>query len=125
MQLETEDGKPATKQIELDISVNIGEGLPNNKIALYNMVLSLAQIVLIDEETGQPRPLIGFKQFRSMVEQYLGIRVSDTDEEWQAMVQQQQMMVQQQQQAKPININPNIPGANQNGQMKPGGGMIG
>jgi hypothetical protein len=126
MQLETEDGKPATKQIELDISVNIGEGLPNNKIALYNMVLSLAQIVLIDEETGQPRPLIGFKQFRSMVEQYLGIRVSDTDEEWQAMVQQQQqMMAQQQQQAKPINVNPNIPGANQNGQMKPGGGMIG
>ena len=80
-----EEGNPikvgATKQIELDVIVNIGEGLPNNKIALYNMVLSLSQIMLLDETTGQPRPLIGYKQFKIMVENYLGIKLSDNEEE--------------------------------------------
>lgn len=123
MQLQVgEDGKGATKQLELDITVNIGEGLPSNKVALYNMVLSLAQVMLIDEETGQPRPLIGFKQFRSMVENYLGIKIKDTDAEWQAMIEaQQQMQMQAQGQVDPININPNIPGANQNGTAMGGG----
>src|SRR5690606_872534 len=69
LEIEDEDGKrkPATKQLELDISVNIGEGIPNNKIALYNIILQLSQLVLVDEVTGQPRPLIGFRQFKQMV----------------------------------------------------------
>lgn len=127
LEVEREGGKEgATKQLELDVMVNIGEGLPNNKVALYNMVLSLSQVMLVDEETGQPRPLIGFKQFRSMVENYLGITIKDTDAEWQAMMEQQQAMMQQAQAtpgegAKPLNINPNIPGANQNGTSMVGG----
>ena len=127
--------KGATKQIELDVIVNIGEGLPNNKIALYNMVLSLSQIVLIDEITGQPRPLIGFKQFKKMVEQYLGIRIEDNQDEYEAYQQLQQerdMLMQQQgmdptkQQSgvKPLNINPNIPGANLNGTAMGGGSNV-
>ena len=138
-EIEDEEGnttsisKGATKQIELDVVVNIGEGLPNNKIALYNMVLSLAQIVLVDEITGQPRPLIGFKQFKKMVEQYLGIRIDDNQDEYEAYQQLQQerdMMMQQagmdpgKQQpggGKPLNLNPNIPGANLNGTAIGGG----
>lgn len=139
-EIEDEEGnitsvsKGATKQIELDVVVNIGEGLPNNKISLYNMVLSLSQIVLIDEITGQPRPLIGFKQFKKMVEQYLGIRIEDNQDEYEAYQQLQQerdMLMQQQgmdpgkqQQPggpKPMNINPNIPGANLNGTAIGGG----
>lgn len=133
-----EEGNPvkegATKQIELDVIVNIGEGLPNNKIALYNMVLSLSQIMLLDETTGQPRPLIGYKQFKIMVENYLGIKLSGDEEEFDAYQQLQQerdMLLQQQgidptkgQQspgAKPLNINPNIPGANMNGTNIGGG----
>lgn len=131
--------KGATKQIELDVIVNIGEGLPNNKIALYNMVLSLSQVMLIDEVTGQPRPLIGFKQFKTMVETYLGIRIEDQQDENQAynqLKQERDMLVEQmgmdptkplqgQQQPqpqgpKPMNVNPNIPGANLGGQMKGG-----
>ena len=118
---ETEEGtskKGATKQIELDVVVNIGEGLPNNKIALYNMVLSLAQVTLPDE-MGQPKPLIGIKQFRQMVNNYLGIKIDEEAEDEQAMAQMQQQMM------APLNIDPNIPGANSRGQMKPGGGMIG
>ena len=111
----------ATKEIELDVIVNIGEGLPNNKIALYNMVLSLAQVVLPDEITGQPKPLIGLSQFRRMVENYLGIKIDEEDNE-QAMLQmQQQMMAQQPQTPQPLNISPNVPGANQNGTAMRGG----
>lgn len=131
----TTASKGATKQIDLDVIVNIGEGLPNNKIALYNMVLSLSQIVLMDEVTGQPRPLIGFKQFKKMVEQYLGIRIEDNQDEYEAYQQLQQerdMLMQQQgvdpskQQsgAKPLNINPNIPGANLNGSAMGGGSNV-
>lgn len=130
MQLEVEDEngnkKGATKQLELDIIVNIGEGLPTNRVALYNIVLSLSQIILYDEETGQPRPLITFKQFRSMVEEYLGIALRDNDAEWQQMVEMQKQMQmeamqQQQQTQRPINISPNIEGANLNGTSITGG----
>ena len=143
MQLEVEgengDSEGATKQIEMDIIVNIGEGLPNNKIALYNMVLSLSQIALPDEMTGQPTPLIGIKQFRTMVETYLGITIEDNDDEQQAyqqLLEERDMLLQQlgqgqgtqfpqgpQGQPQPMNINPNIPGANLGGQMKGGSGV--
>lgn len=138
MQLDVTDkegSRGATKQIELDVTVNIGEGLPNNKIALYNMVLSLSQIVLLDEVTGQPRPLIGYESFRSMVENYLGIRIDNNQDEYEAYQQLQQernMLLaqqgidpakQQQGQAKSLNINPNIPGANLNGSNIARGGM--
>lgn len=138
MQL-TVDGEGATKQIELDVIVNIGEGIPNNKIALYNMVLSLSQIVLPDETTGQPRALISLQQFRKMVDEYLGIKISDNDEDMNAYMQLQQerdMLLQQQGQMPqggpqmqpqgqpPINVSPDIPNASQNGRMK-GGQMSG
>lgn len=138
MQLEVDGegkdiGEGATKQIELDVIVNIGEGLPNNKVALYNMVLSLSQIVLPDEITGEPRPLIGFTQFKKMVETYLGIKIDEESDEQEALKQmqmemEQQMQMQgqqqgQQQQGSPqsLNINPNIPGANLNGTTIGGG----
>lgn len=132
---ETGSNKGATKQIELDVTVNIGEGLPNNKIALYNMVLSLSQIVLMDEITGRPRPLIGYETFRGMVENYLGIRIENNQDEYEAYQQLQQerdMLLAQQGmdpakqqggQPKPLNINPNIPGANLNGSNIARGGM--
>lgn len=120
LNIENEKGEKegATKQIELDVNVNIGEGLPNNKIALYNMVLSLSQIQLIDEVTGQPRPLIGLQQFRKMVESYLGIKIEDNEDERQ-MFEQMQAQMQEQMQGgspQPLNINPNIPGANISGR---------
>lgn len=145
LEVENEDGSSegATKQIEMDIIVNIGEGLPNNKIALYNMVLSLSQIALPDELTGEPTPLIGIKQFRIMVETYLGIRIDEGDdqqEQYMQLVEERDMLLAQleeqgQGQAPqgqpgmgiegpgPMNVNPNIPGANLGGQMKGGPGV--
>lgn len=134
MQLEIEDEggkrKPATKQLELDISVNIGEGIPNNKIALYNIILQLSQLVLVDEVTGQPRPLIGFRQFKQMVEDYLNIKIDDNTDDYEAYQQLQQALMAQtgtmpstnpNNAAAPLNMNPNIAGMNLEGTAPAGG----
>ena len=145
MQLDIEDEETgettgATKQIELDVTVNIGEGLPNNKVALYNMVLSLSQIMLPDEDTGEVRPLIGFQQFRKMVETYLGIRIDEEKDENAYIMQLEQerdMLLEQmggetaqgqlqmpQGSPEALNINPDVPGSNMSGRTI-GGSMDG
>lgn len=132
LEIEDEDGKrkPATKQLELDISVNIGEGIPNNKIALYNIILQLSQLVLVDEVTGQPRPLIGFRQFKQMVEDYLSIKIDDNTDDYEAYQQLQQALIAQtgtmpsttpNNAAAPLNMNPNIAGMNLEGTAPAGG----
>jgi hypothetical protein len=76
MQLESEkDGKPQTKKAMFDIEVSIGEGLPTNKMALLNVVLSLSKMVLPDEITGQPKSLLSYQQVQRMVEDILGIPI--------------------------------------------------
>jgi hypothetical protein len=70
-------GEGQTKIAELDTYISIGEGLPTNKIALYNILLSLSQMRLIDE-TGQPRPLLGYSQARKKIEEILGINLDET-----------------------------------------------
>lgn len=116
-------GQPQTKQAVFDIDVSIGEGLPTNKLALYNIILSLAQMQLIDEQTGQPRPLIGFQQGRRMIEELIGIQFEAYVEDNEKMLQSMGMpgMMPQQPKIGPINMSPNIPGANQNGTAMVGG----
>lgn len=119
-----------TKQLELDIQISIGEGLPVNKMAVYNIVRDLAQFPLFDDETGQMRPLITFKRFRELVELYFGLTVDDMgskpqtvqniiDTKNQAQAQvgalQEQLGIETQQPFKPMNTNPNIPNANLSG----------
>jgi len=76
MQLESEsDGKPQTKKAMFDIEVSIGEGLPTNKMALLNVILSLSKMVLPDEISGQPRTLLSYQQVQRMIEDILGIPI--------------------------------------------------
>jgi hypothetical protein len=76
MQLESsETGKPITKRAAFDIQVSIGEGLPTNKLALLNVILSLSKMVLPDELTGQPRSLLSYQQVQRMIEDILGIPI--------------------------------------------------
>lgn len=124
VQLEAEENGEViqrTKQVAFDINVSIGEGLPTNKMALYNIILSLAQLQVPDETTGQPRSILGYQQVRSMIEDMLGIPLDDALAQAQQM-QQQLFPGQQQTKQNPVNINPNIPGANMNGTSM-GGGM--
>jgi hypothetical protein len=104
-------GEPQTKKAVFDIDVSIGEGLPTNKLAIFNLFQSLAQIQLYDEQTGTQRPLIGYNQFRKMVEDILGMSL-DEQEIMYGEIQNQS----NNQGLKPININPNTPGTNLRGQ---------
>lgn len=117
---------PQTKQVAFDISVSIGEGLPTNKMALYNIILSLAQIQVPDEATGQPRSVLGYQQVRKLIEDMLGIPLDDALAQAQKtqpqIPGQNPQQSQQQPQQSPVNISPTIPGANMNGSSI-GGGM--
>lgn len=122
--------KGVTKQLELDIQISIGEGLPTNKMAIYNMVRDLAQFPLFDEDTGQMRPLVSFKKFRELVELYFGLTVDDIgskpqtvqniiEDKNQARAEvgalQQELGIEPKQPFSPLNTNPNIPNANLSG----------
>lgn len=68
---------PVTKQVEFDIDVSIGEGLPTNKIALYNIILTLANLRVPDEETGMPRPILTYEKVKKMLGDLLGLDIDD------------------------------------------------
>jgi len=75
MQLVSDDGEPQTKKAMFDIQVSIGEGLPTNKMALLNVILSMSKMVLPDETTGQMRSLLSYQQVQRMIEDILGIPI--------------------------------------------------
>lgn len=120
MQLEV-DGEPATKSVDFDLKFTVGEGLPTNKVALYNILLSLAQVTLLDESTGQPKPLIGYQQFKNMAEDLLGLQLDD-----ESIVHNTMPMMQNQNggvvpQGKPFKVNPSVAGSNISGDGTIGG----
>lgn len=111
----TVGGVEATKQLEFDIGVSIGEGLPNNKMALYNVIISLSQLMLIDEETGQPRPALTYQQVTDKLETILGIKIENE--------KGTQVAVMPDGSKTPIpalNMDSNVPNANVNGLAKGG-----
>ena len=120
MQLMGPDGKGLTKKVSLDCDVSIGEGLPTSKIALFNIILQLAQLQLPDEMTGQPKPLLSFQQVKKHIEDYVGLKIEDPQDQPQMQAMMQAMGGQMPggpQGPMPINQNANIPGANMAGQM--------
>ena len=123
-----------TKQLELDINVNVGEGLPTNKASLFNLIMSLSQIALPDKG-GNVRPLIEYEQFGKMVEDYFGITIDSLHQEEASNSQlvEQKNQLEQEVNAmgeelngkpRPMNNHPNIPGANANGNMNGMGAMF-
>lgn len=122
-------GEPQTKRVAFDLSVSIGEGLPSSPIALFNIMLSLAQLSLIDEQTGQSRPLIGYEQFRKLMEETIGIPFDEAMEQAKELQTQgivkPAMMGSNASNAsgvvRPLNMSGNIPGANINDKFKGAG----
>ena len=80
MILTDEDGVDMTKNVEMDVDVSVGEGMPNNKMAMYQMVLQLSQLQIMDQSTGQPRSLFSYDQVKDMMEEILGINIKESDE---------------------------------------------
>ena len=99
----------ATGQIMLDLNLTIGEGMPTNKVSMYNILLSLSQLTVIDEETMQPVPLMTRKRFTDMLEEILGLELSEDEEGKPKLTPVQQKTV------PPINQDANVPNANARG----------
>lgn len=115
-------GEPVKRFALFDVKVSIGEGLPTNKIALYNIMLSLANMTLIDEQTGQPMPVIGYRQFKKLLKGY-DLNFDEELEQAKELASTMNANIpgmndeMRSKTNKPINVNPNIPGANLNGTM--------
>jgi hypothetical protein len=91
-----ENGKSKMKDVELDIEITVGAGLPKNKSFLWQMVQQIAQITTVDGTTGQQKPLLNYQELRKFVKEYLGIPL--TDEEMNGLAQNLQVPMQPQQQ---------------------------
>lgn len=86
---------PLTKNVDLDIEINIGAGLPKNKTFLWQMVQTLASVVVVDNN-GQERNLISYDEFRKFVKDFLGLPLDDTNQSNEVMKQTQPQQAQPQ-----------------------------
>lgn len=112
-----ENGKKidSTKRVGLDVIVSIGQGLPNNKITMYNLIIQLAQLQLIDEN-GQARSLMTFEQAQKMISDILGIKFGDVFADSEAKtLNMQNQDVARAARISPLNQDANVPNANVSG----------
>lgn len=118
MQLVNKNGEAQTRKAMFDIQVSIGEGVPTNKMALLNVILSMSKMVLPDEVTGQPRSLLSYQQVQKMIEDIMGIPLSQIVPPSEGMVGPNGGTVNQNvSSAVPVAANPYIEGATENGTM--------
>ena len=78
---EDEHGEMLYTDLEFRTDVIIGEAIPKGRIDMYNILLGLAQVRIIDPQTGQQRNLISPKRMQQIMEDLLGIKLMTADEE--------------------------------------------
>jgi hypothetical protein len=71
-------GEPITKNVDLDIEINIGAGLPKNKAFLWQMIEKFSQMQTIDA-MGQPRPILSYEELRDLIKKFVGIPLEDKE----------------------------------------------
>ena len=72
------DGSPVTKNLELDIEINIGAGLPKNKAFITKLMQELAQVQLVTKD-GQMKPALYFDEFRDFMQKFIGMPIDNED----------------------------------------------
>jgi hypothetical protein len=72
------DGAPELESLDFDVKVVIGNEMPRGKSELYNILLSLSQLVMPDEQ-GQMRPVITLEKLKSEIESLIGIKMDDVE----------------------------------------------
>lgn len=78
--VEDDDGQQIMEALDFDVKVILGTGVPKGKNDLYNMVLALMQIQVIDPETGAPTAFLETKRARQLMEEAIGRKMtSDPD----------------------------------------------
>ncbi len=90
--LTNESGDIVTKNVDLDIEINIGAGLPKNKAFLWQMITQLAPLGV------EGKPIMTWKEVRGFLVDFLGIPLTSEEEMrlQQQLEQQNQQILQQQ-----------------------------
>jgi len=77
------NGNIVMQDIDFDVRVVLGNGIPKGRTDMYNILLGLAQMQVMDEN-GQVKPLITAKRLKEMMEQTLGMKLTTSGEEFAA-----------------------------------------
>lgn len=68
------------EELDFDVKVVLGQGIPKGRIDVFNMVMSLLQIQIPDAE-GRPQMMISMARAKELMEEVLGFRLETTEEE--------------------------------------------
>jgi hypothetical protein len=66
-------------ELDFNVKVTIGQGIPKDRVSLFNMVISLLQLPVTDE-MGNTKPLIEYGKAREMLEQILGFKLESQEQ---------------------------------------------
>lgn len=76
-----EDGNDVYVDADFETKVIIGEAMPRGRTDMYNILLGLSQIQILNKETGAIEPLITPARMREAIEDILGMKLRTQDEE--------------------------------------------
>jgi hypothetical protein len=89
-----EQGEVIFTDIDFDTNVIIGNAMPKGKTDMYNILLSLAQVMTRDKN-GATEPIISAEMLRSSLEDILGMKLRTEEEEYSQEKQQMEQVVQE------------------------------
>lgn len=89
-----EQGNQVFTDIDFDTEVIIGNAMPKGKTDMYNILLSLAQ-VMTRKEDGTTEPIISAEMLRSSLEDVLGMKLKTEEEEYNQGKKQMESIVQE------------------------------
>jgi len=69
-------GKPVYVDLDYNVDVKLSAGFPRGKNDLFNQLISLMQVVAVNQETGAPEPVIEFGVLRAKLEEILGFKLA-------------------------------------------------
>lgn len=76
-----ESGNMVQVDADIETKVIIGEAMPRGRTDMYNILLGLSQIQILNKETGAVEPLITPARMREAMEDILGMKLKTQDEE--------------------------------------------
>jgi hypothetical protein len=68
--------EPITKNVDLDIEINVGAGLPKNKAFLWQMIEKLSSMLSIDEK-GMQHSVVSYEELREFIKKFVGLPLED------------------------------------------------
>ena len=98
-----ENGEPAFVDLDFDVTVKLAAGIPKGKNDLFNQILSLMQVQVLDPASGQPVPFLTLDIARQKMAQIIGFDLNTDKPE-----QGQQQMVMNAGEINPLGASGNV-----------------